>query len=215
VIHGLARSNLPERTRRVLKRGARRNPDVYLVEFEGGPVVVKDFTPRGAFVRAWIGPFLQRRELRAYERLAGHPAVPKLLGEIDRRAFAVEYRPGEHVSRKLRGRVSDSFVDELEEAIAAMHARGVAHLDLKHRSNVLVGEDGKPVLIDFASAVCLEPGSLVARLLLPILAWVDRRALEKWRVRLTPQPDSASATGSTVGSADGASGSGRGANRPT
>lgn len=210
MIHGLTRSNLAERTRRLLKRGIRRNPDVYLVEGDAGPVVVKDFTPRAALVRAWIGPFLMRREMRAYERLEGQPAIPRLFGEIDRRAFVIEYRPGEPVSRKLRGRVSDAFMGELGEAIAAMHARGVVHLDLKHRSNVLVGEDGKPVLIDFASAVCLVPGGASARLLLPILAWVDRRALEKWRVRLEPQPDSASAA-----SCEGASESGRGASRPT
>ncbi len=210
--HGLTRSNLSQRTRRVLKRGARRNPDVYLVDGEEGALVVKDFAPRGALVRWWIGPFLQRRELRAYRALAGHPAVPRMVDEIDSRAIALEYRPGEPVSRKLRGRVSDSFLGELSAAVAEMHRRGVAHLDLKHRSNVLVGEDGKPVLIDFASAVCLRPGSWTARILIPLLGWVDRRALEKWRVRLDPQAEPATSPGS---GGEGASGSGRGARRPT
>jgi predicted Ser/Thr protein kinase len=208
VEHGLTRANLAERTRQVLKRGGRRNPDVYLVEGDAGLVVVKDFLPRAALVRRWLGPWLLDRELRAYRRLEGLPAVPRTLGRIDRHAFAVEYRPGERVSRKLRGRVPPGFLGELEQAIAAMHARGVAHLDLRHRSNVLAGEDGHPILIDFASAVCLPPGSRVARLLLPVLAWVDRRALDKWRVRLQPQDPSASGLG-------GASGSGRGASRPT
>ena len=88
------------------------------------------------------------------------------------------------MSRKLRGQVPPDFVARLEQALAEMHARGVAHLDLRHRSNVLVGEDGAPVLIDFGSAVCLRPGSALARVLLPALARIDRSALEKWRVRL-------------------------------
>ena len=206
--HGLTRANLAERTRQVLNRGGRRNPDVYLVEGDAGPVVVKDFTPRAALVRRWLGPWLLDRELSAYRRLEGLPAVPRPLGRIDRHAFAVEYRPGERVSRKLRGRVPPEFLGELAEAIQAMHARGVAHLDLRHRSNVLAGEDGHPILIDFASAVCLRPGSLAARLLLPLLVRVDRRALAKWRVRLQAQDPSASGLG-------GASGSERGASRPT
>jgi predicted Ser/Thr protein kinase len=183
---GLSRANLAARTLRVLQRGGRRNPDVYLVESDAGAVVVKDFAPRGPLVRAWLGPWLQRRELRAYRVLAGHPAVPRCLGALDRRALVVEYRPGRRLSRRLAGRISGDFVDALAAAVAAMHERGVAHLDLRHRSNVLVDEGGRPVLLDFASAVCLRPGGAAARWLLPVLAWFDRRALAKWRARLSP-----------------------------
>jgi hypothetical protein len=207
VIEGLSRANLAERTLRVLHRGASRNPDVLLARGDHGPVVVKDFAPRGRFVRAWLGPFLHRRELRAYRALAGHPSVPRLLGELDSLAFVVEYRPGERLSRRLRERVRAEFVAELAHAVGEMHRRGVVHLDLRHRSNVLVGEDGRPVLIDFASAVCLRPGGIAARLLLSRLARFDRRALEKWSERLGAQP--------AVGVAGGPSGAGRGASRPT
>jgi len=168
----------------VLNRGSRRNPDVYLVRGDPHPWVVKDFAPRGPWVRAWLGPWLLRREERAYRALAGHPAVPRLLGRLDRLALVLEYRPGQRMSRKLAGRVPPGFVAELEAAVDGMHERGVAHLDLRHRSNVMVDEAGRPVLIDFGSAVCLRPGGLAARWLLPLLARWDRRALAKWRVRL-------------------------------
>ncbi len=210
MVDGISRANLAERTLRVLHRGASRNPDVLLARGDRGPVVVKDFAPRSRWVRAWLGPWLQRRELRAYRALAGHPSVPRLLGELDALAFVVEYRPGERLSRRLRERVRPQFLAELSAAIGEMHRRGVVHLDLRHRSNVLVGEDGRPVLIDFASAVCLRPGGLAARLLLPRLARFDRRALEKWRARLGPQAE----TGALAG-AGGVSGAGRGASRPT
>lgn len=203
-----SRAELSARACELLHRGRRRNPDVSLVEHAGRRVVVKDFSPRGALVRAWLGPWLVSREVRAYRALAGHPAVPRLLGRIDRLAFAVEYRPGRRMSRKLADRVSPGFVGWLEAAVREMHARGVVHLDLRHRSNVLLGEDGAPVLIDFASAVCFPPGGLAARFGLPLLAWVDRRAVEKWRRRLAPQ---ASGSG---GGASAQAGS-RGASRPT
>ena len=183
----LDRKSLASATVAVLNRGSRRNPDVLLVRDAGREYVVKDYAPRGPWVRATIAPWINNREIRAYQRLAGHPRVPRLLGRIDPLAFAVEYRPGRPMSRRLADEVSPRFVDELEDAIRSMHARGVAHLDLRHRTNVLEGEDGHPVLVDFASAVCFRPGGWAARQILPLLARIDLRALRKWKARLRPR----------------------------
>jgi hypothetical protein len=183
----LSRGDLAARTEQVLHRGSRRNPDVLLVRSDAGSIVVKDFAPRGALVRATIGPWLTSREVRAYQALAGHPAVPRFLYRIDAIAFAVEYRPGRRMSRKLAGELRPDFFEALRAAVRGLHQRGVAHLDLRHRSNVLADAEGRPVLIDFASAVCFRPGALAARRVLPLLARFDLRALEKWRERLLPQ----------------------------
>jgi hypothetical protein len=182
----LDRERLARATVGVLNRGNRRNPDVLLVRDGEREVVVKDFAPRDRWVRATIGRWITGREIRAYRRLAGHPSVPRLLGRIDALAFAVEYRPGRRMSRRLATEVSPGFVEELEDAIRGLHARGVVHLDLRHRTNVLEGEDGHPVLIDFASAVCFRPGGPGARWILPLLARIDLRALRKWKERLRP-----------------------------
>ena len=214
----VTRAALAASTVAVLNRGNRRNPDVLLVEHGGERLVVKDFAPRGPLVRATLGRLIAAREVRALRQLAGHPAVPAFRGWIDPLAFALEYRPGERMSRQLAGRVPPDFVARLESAFAEMHRRGVAHLDLRHRSNVLVAEDGSPVLIDFGSAVCFRPGSAGARWLLPLLARVDRGALAKWRVRLEGPPALAQRAAGSTGSGDAAgSGSGarRGASRPT
>ncbi len=172
---------------RVLHEGRTRNPDVFLVETRSGRCVVKDFSPRGSFVRGVIGPWLIDREIRAYRALASHPSVPRFLGRLDRMAFVVEYRPGERISRRLRDTVPVDFMTRLERAIALMHSLGVVHLDLRHRSNVLVGGDGAPILIDFASAICARPEGLRARTILAALASIDRYAVEKWRDRLAPE----------------------------
>jgi hypothetical protein len=182
----IARGELAGYTIAVLNRGNLRNPDVLLVEVGGRRLVVKDFAPRGVWVRASIGRWITAREVRALRALDGLPAVPRFLGSIDALAFAVEYRPGRRMSRKLAGRVPPDFLGRLETALRDMHRRGVAHLDLRHRSNVLVGEDGDPILIDFGSALTFRPGGLLARLLLPLFGRLDRAAVEKWRVRLSP-----------------------------
>jgi len=182
----LSRANLASRVVEVLNVGNTRNPDVLLVETGAGVAVVKDFSPRSRWIRGFLGPWLNRREIRAYRALADHSAVPRLLGVLDEMAFVVEYRPGRFLRRRLVGEIGPEFLSELNAAIDGMHERGVVHLDLRHRTNVLLGEDGHPVLIDFASAVCASPGSRIARMLIASLGMVDRYAFSKWRARLTP-----------------------------
>lgn len=181
---GLTRARLAQHRREVLSRGGARNADVLLVESGGAHVVVKDFAPRGAFVRGWLGPWLLRREVRAYRRLAGMEAVPRFLGWLDPMAIVLEYRPGELLSRRLAGRVPTGFVAELTATVDEMHRRGVVHLDLRHRSNLLAGVDGRPVLIDFASALVFDVSTRFGRRAVERLAVFDRRALGKWRARL-------------------------------
>ena len=167
-----------------LSRGGPRNPDVVRVDYAGHTLVVKDFAPRSRWVRATLGRWITAREARAWQRLDGHPDVPRFYGHIDPLAFAVEYRPGRKLSRSLE--VDADFLPRLEHAVDQMHARGIVHLDLKHRDNVLADPAGAPVLIDFGSAVIFRPGSLAARLLLPLLSWIDRSAVRKWQRKIVP-----------------------------
>jgi hypothetical protein len=181
----LTRASLAARTLELLNEGGLGNPDVLLVSGpDGARYIVKDFSPRPWWVRASVGRWITRREVRAYRALDGHPNVPRLICEIDPLAFAVEYRPGQRMSWATYVAVPAGFERALEDAVSGMHARGVAHLDLSHRSNVLVDSAHHPILIDFGSAVCFRPGGLGARLVLPWLARIDRRALRKWQRRV-------------------------------
>jgi hypothetical protein len=197
-----------------IQRGSWFHPDVLLVEDrEGHSAVVKDFAPRPAWVRWTFGRWQSRREARIHRLLDGHPDVPKLLGRIDSLAFAIEYRPGVPVSRTHAERFTPAFSADLETAVHELHARGVVHLDLRHRSNVLAGEDGRPVLIDFGSALHLRPDCWLGRRLLPALVWFDRRALEKWRRRFAGYARPADLSDAAAG-AGATSEGGRGESRP-
>jgi hypothetical protein len=184
---------------RVLKRAQRWSwkPDVLLVagsaidtadvvSAERGAIVVKDFSERPAWVRLLLARWLCARELRIHRALAELPEVPVAIGRIDALAVAFEHRRGRPLTRSLGSSIPAAFVGELEAAVAAMHDCGVVHLDLRHRANILLGDDGHPVLLDFGGAMCFRRGSWWYRKYRPTVLHFDHRALEKWRGRLAP-----------------------------
>jgi hypothetical protein len=211
VVAELSRSKLGERTLATLARGNWNSPDVLLVECGHLRVVVKDFAPRSRFLRSTFGRWQIRRELEIYRALEGHPAVPRLLGRLDRFALVIEHRPGARFSLRRPWLFSPRFNSQLREAVAGLHERGVVHLDLAHRSNVLAAPDGRPVLIDFDGSLRFRRGSWARRWLFPLACRIDERALAKWERRVAR----GSAQSPSAVLADGTlSETGRGASRP-
>jgi len=184
----LTRERLPARILFTIKRGAFLRPDVLVADSGAGPVVVKDWAQRSRPVRALLGPSALRREARAHRRLEGLACVPRLLGRLDAWALVLEYRPGTRVSGARPWIFDARFAEALAGEVARVHARGVVHLDLAHRSNIGAGPTGEPVIFDLGAALCLRNGSALGRWLLRGLALADRRALRKWRRRLGPDP---------------------------
>ena len=79
------------------------------------------------------------------------------------------------------------MLGRLVALVAAIHERGVAHLDLRKRDNVLIRCDGAPSIIDFNASISFRPGGLAARLFFPALRTVDQAAILKWKLHLAPQ----------------------------
>ena len=106
-----------------------------------------------------------RREALAMARV-NHPNVAAIyeVGEADGRLFfAMEYVPGPTLSRWLAEAAPTwgqrlSLICAAGRGLAAAHASGLVHRDFKP-ANVLVGEDGRPRVIDFGLA--REPHLLV------------------------------------------------------
>jgi pimeloyl-ACP methyl ester carboxylesterase len=162
----------------VLNLGGRANPDVLLVRRAGAPpVVVKDWSRRGALVRGLIAPLLASHELAMLERCAGVRGVPRPGARIDRLALSLEFVDGRPLRRRTHGRaLPAAFFTALEEILAGLARRGVVYLDLRSPSNVLVTPGLEPALVDLGSALALPlPRALRASL--------ERRALAKLRAR--------------------------------
>ncbi|MGN6451550.1 MAG: protein kinase domain-containing protein [Steroidobacteraceae bacterium] len=142
--------------RRIRRLSAGTTSDLYVAESErlGTLVALKvardrqdEQQPADAFRR-----FLQEYEIA--QRIAS-PAVVRLhdLGVSDEHAWLVmEYFALGDLRRRMRSSLSPRqalrFAVAMAEALAAVHAAGVLHRDLKP-GNVMLREDGTVALIDF------------------------------------------------------------------
>ncbi len=171
-----------------LVTGGWTKADVWRARDEDGRlVVVKDFAAKRWLIRLW-GRIQISREVAALRALAGLDSVPRLLARLDRYALVLEYIDGDELHRLGARPEVPGWLERLGEAVERAHARGVIHNDLRGRENVLIERgSGRLVVIDWAGAVRLPPGTLRHRLLFPLLSLVDRGACLKWRRMMRPE----------------------------
>jgi len=149
---GITRENLDRYDRQPLRAGGGTRPELALVEERGRQAVLKDYHSSGWLMRGLVGPWLIGREEKIYRLLDGLAGVPRLVRRLDRHALLVERIPGRSCAEYAGGSLPVGFFDRLREVVEGMHARGVVHCDIKNRGNIVVGEDGQPYIVDFASA---------------------------------------------------------------
>ena len=167
-----------------LVKGRAGKPDLNRVEVKGRSLMVKDVRRRNFFLRWTLGFWLIHKEWRIYSRLAGMRGIPQPVERIDRLAFVMEFIPGRPI---LRGEpLLPSFFQELERVLGGIHERGVVHMDLRHKGNILVSEQGEPFLIDFNSSFAFKEKGLLRRYLFPLLRRVDDGGLLKLKKRVSP-----------------------------
>lgn len=143
--------------------GAGGMGEVWLAERDDG-----EFKQRAAIKQvAWPTPGLMQRFRTERQILAGleHPGIARLIdGGVDAQGcpwLAMEYVEGvritEWVQRRALGvRATVELVLRVCAAVQFAHARLVVHSDIKP-SNILVGADGRPKLLDFGIARVLAP----------------------------------------------------------
>jgi len=167
-----------------LVKGSFGKPDLSRVEVEGRTLMVKDVWGKNLFFRWTLGLWLIHKEWKIYSRLKGVQGVPWAIDRIDRFAFTMEFVPGRPIQRGEA--LPPSFFSHLKEVLGEIHKRGVVHLDLRHKGNILISERGEPFLIDFNSSFYFKEKGFFRRLLFSILRWVDYGGLLKLKQRVSP-----------------------------
>ena len=167
-----------------LVKGKFGKPDLNRISLDGQTFMVKDVRGRNFFLRWTLGLWLIQQEWKVYSRLKGVKGVPQPVERIDRFAFAMEFIPGVPIERGEM--ISTSFFSALDQVLKGIHSRGVVHMDLRHKGNILVSEKGEPFLIDFNSGFFFKEGGLLHRLFFPLFRWVDYGGLLKLKERVSP-----------------------------
>jgi predicted Ser/Thr protein kinase len=135
---------------------ATSNQGTILLFQEGGmSFVLKTAMGVGAVRRARQATL--EREARAYERMAGLRGVPRCYGLMGGRYLVLEYVRGVPY-READIDDREAWFARLLEIIRGFHDRGVAHGDLKSKSNLMMTDAGEPCVIDFGTTVLRREG---------------------------------------------------------
>lgn len=114
----------------------------------------------GRLVRPLAG-LMSRHEFRVYSALAGIPGIPALGPRVGRNGYIHEFVEGRTLSEVTGDALPDDFFDRLLAIYQAMHARRIVHVDSEKRGNIILGDDGRPYLLDFQISMAFrEPGGL-------------------------------------------------------
>lgn len=170
-----------------------------LYEKDGRQHVLKKSRFRfiGGFLLYPVAMGMSWREYQVYRRVADIPGVPPLGPRVGGSAYFHEFIPGRTLkavpapSRKkgIRRSLDDDFFPRLRATLEEVHRRRIYYLDLAKSDNIIVGDDGRPYLIDFQICIRFPPaGSLLGRLTDPLFQVLRREDFyhyckHKWRHR--------------------------------
>lgn len=123
--------------------------------------MLKDYFHASAWYRRGVARWLIANEAAAYTRLQGLPGVPVLLGRPGPDGLLIQHIAGRSVRVLGYGDLPRSAVEQARELVGGLHRRGVVHGDLGHDANgdygrdtnLLLGDDGRLYVLDFAGAL--------------------------------------------------------------
>jgi hypothetical protein len=141
-------------------------------------VVIKIYRLRRFFglTMTWLGKISVHHEARLYKLLQDIDGVPRFAGYVGPTGFAHEFIVGGPLKKGME--LPDDFFENFHRLLTTVHQHQVAYVDLNKPENVLLGDDGKPYLLDFQ--ISFAPNNLwpIFRTMLhPILKQFQR---EDW-----------------------------------
>lgn len=128
---------------------------VYLFEKNTSKFVIK--AVHGNAGLHWLRHHQLKNEYQAYQKLEGLQGVPKCYGILDGRYLVLEHVNGVSL-RNATVSDAENYYTRYLQLIKDIHARGVAHGDMKRKENLLVVNARDPCVIDFGVAIIRKDG---------------------------------------------------------
>ena len=113
--------------------------------------------PHGRGFIKYLHTCMIRHEARVYQQLQNLEGTPACYGLIDNQYLALEFINGEPIRNK-RPINNEHYFESLFKLIENMHKKGVAHMDLKKKDNLLVTHHDEPCALDFGAAIIRKEG---------------------------------------------------------
>lgn len=165
---------------------SRWKPGIWTFRDGNREILVKDVFYTHPLYRFTLGRWGTSREKRIYSRLNGLSRIPQCFGTLDPDALLFEKLDAKPLHRAELPQIQSDFFDQLKPWIEQLHEKGVVHLDLRQKRNILIGTDQKPWVVDFGGAIYLGTNPFSRHILFPLFAWIDRSAILKYRLRYFP-----------------------------
>jgi hypothetical protein len=138
---------------------------------------------------AWLGEILCCHEVSILRQLSHLRGIPRFLSHYGRTGFIYEYIEGCLLDKEKK--LPDDFFDKLLELLRELHRRDIVYLDMNKRSNILLGSDRRPHLVDFQISLHIGEHLLIwrrlSRYLRDTLQTADIYHLFKHKRKLSPQ----------------------------
>jgi len=113
--------------------------------------------PHGGGLVRYFHQRMLRHEYEVYKKLGDFDGAPACYGLIDDQYLVLEFIEGRTIRTK-RPLDEEEFHARLFNQIKKMHAKSVAHMDLKRKDNLFVKTDESPCILDFGAAVIKKRG---------------------------------------------------------
>ncbi|MBN2061728.1 MAG: hypothetical protein JW882_15055 [Deltaproteobacteria bacterium] len=173
----------------VVRKPTGTRPALWRIKKDNKNAIIKDFSSNGLLFRNTIGRFLIWRESTAYKKLKGLKGIPEFYRSIEGKALLLEDIQGKDIEiYSAENKPGDFFFRELKKVVEDFHKHGIAHCDLKRAPNIIVGDNGRPYIVDWSASIS-EKGFRIFPLNYIYRRFVqdDLNAITKLRLKYCPE----------------------------
>ncbi len=170
---------------RIIATRKSMKPDILIAENDGEFIVAKDFRNKIWLARSFWGPLNIMYEKFILQKLKGITGIPEFIGLEDYNCLLLSYIDGDIIKKSCQN-IAPGYFDRIFNIVEEIHARGVLHLDLGHKSNIMVRKNGNPAIIDFNTSIYLPLNSFFSPIL-RLLSKIDTTSIMRLKVKFRPQ----------------------------